>query len=32
LEVDRGIRLKFDRSSISLDASKKARETVEVAS
>lgn len=27
LEVDRGIRLKFDRSSISLEASKKAKET-----
>ena len=32
LEVDRGMRLKFDRSSISLDASKKAKEVVEIAS
>ena len=32
LEVDRGMRLKFDRSSISLDASKKAKEVLETTS
>ena len=32
LEVDRGTKLKFDRSSISLDASKKASEVLEKAS
>jgi preprotein translocase subunit YajC len=32
LEVDRGTKLKFDRSSISLDASKKASEVLEKSS